>query len=265
MRVIVNSWKIDSLSHACITNIFFSYTIIQRLSGDRRGFHRPGHNVPQHGGPREPPGGGAALRRRLLRVLPLRLRGLPGHPLRPLQPPILQGVLHLRHRRLHLRQRRGGPPELHDLRAAADGQAEEPRHRAGPHRPEPEHGHLHPQLACHGRAGPRSGPGLVQDLPGAAMEGVLADGLHADVPGQPGGPHRVARVGRGLCPRHAVLRRVQEHRPGLSHHREGQLARLPRLAQRFGGVAFYGRKLYCRTVVASGHRRAVHCRTVISI
>ncbi|KAK6121146.1 hypothetical protein DH2020_045134 [Rehmannia glutinosa] len=83
----------------------------------------------------EPPGRGPPRRLRPIGLLPMQHGRVPGHTLRPLPPPILPRVRHLRHHRLHLRQRRRRPPELQDLHAAATAPPEGHHHGPGPKGP----------------------------------------------------------------------------------------------------------------------------------
>ncbi|CAI0627131.1 unnamed protein product [Linum tenue] len=108
--------------------------------------HSEGHDVREHGGANEAPGGGAPLQLRPLRVLSVQLQGLPRHPLPPLHAPVLPRLRHLRHRRLHLRGRRRRPPGMQRIRQEATAETEGHRHRTGPLGSQREHGHRHPSL-----------------------------------------------------------------------------------------------------------------------
>ncbi|KAK6155845.1 hypothetical protein DH2020_010093 [Rehmannia glutinosa] len=80
--------------------------------------------------------------------------------------------------------------------------------------------------------------GSVRTRTWAAMEGVLEDGVHADVFGFVGAPSGVARVGWQFCPEHFVLWRVQEYGSGSNTSRRVRWRgyRLLQVRRRQGGL-----------------------------
>uniref|UniRef100_A0A453APR1 Pectinesterase inhibitor domain-containing protein n=1 Tax=Aegilops tauschii subsp. strangulata TaxID=200361 RepID=A0A453APR1_AEGTS len=200
---------------------------LRHASGDRDGVPGAGPDGGERGGAGQAPGGGATGERRPVRLLPLQLRGVPGHALRALAPPVLPRLRRLRHRRFRLRRRRRRAPELQPLRAPPGPRPEERLHRAGTRGPQPEHRHRRAGLQdrCRRRPCPRAGQLLL--LPRPALEDLLPDRVHAVQDGEPGAPARVARVERHLRARHALLRRVHEPGPRRQHVGEGGLAGLP--------------------------------------
>lgn len=141
--------------------------------------HCSWHHLPQHGRTSKPPSSSSPIGLRSLRLLPLRLRGISRHSLRPFPKTILQRMLHLRHSRLHLRQRSRGTPKLHDLREKTNVRSAMRGNSARPIGPKSEHRNLNPQLESDGHGRPPTGAKLGENLPGEAMEGVLPDGLLA--------------------------------------------------------------------------------------
>ncbi|KAG6429546.1 hypothetical protein SASPL_107598 [Salvia splendens] len=166
-----------------------SFAVVDSTRNHR--IHSPGHHLPQHGGPTERAGGGAPVGLGSVGVLRVRIRGVSGHSVRPRAAPILQIVLHLRHHRLHLRQRGRSLPELHHLRAEATVGPGQCGNSPGPGRPVPEHGHIHPQLADHARARSQTRGGLVQDLSGPTVAAVFPHRHHEEL-------HRRLRGAGGL-------------------------------------------------------------------
>ncbi|KAJ6852732.1 putative pectinesterase [Iris pallida] len=166
------------------------YLSLCHCSHRRQRVPRTGHHDRERRGPQQAPGGGAAQQLRPLRVLPLQLRGLPGHALRPLPAPVLPRLRRLRHRRLRVRQRGGRAPEVQPLRPEARRRPEEHLHRAGEGGPEPDHGDIDAAVQDSGRGGPPPGGVGVQVVPREAVEEVLEDGGHAVEdrgPDRPGG------------------------------------------------------------------------------
>ncbi|KAK4792430.1 hypothetical protein SAY86_022865 [Trapa natans] len=136
------------------------------------------------------------------------------------------------------------------VRPQAHGDAEEHRDRPEPQGPEPEHRHIDPCMPDPRRLGP-SPVGRLPDIPGQALEALLPDRVHAIVHRRPRQPLRMARVECHFCPRHAILRRVQELRPWRGSRPKGQLARLQ--SDKFGdrGQQIHHRPVYIRIVVVT--------------
>ncbi|CAL9099731.1 unnamed protein product [Musa textilis] len=226
----------------------------RHLRGDGDGVYNEGHHDTELGRAGEAPGGGAARGGRPRGGLPLQRHRLPGHSVRALAAAVLPGMRHLRHRRLHLRQRGGGAAELQPVGTEADGHAEEHHHGAEPQGPQPEHRNLHPRVPGGGGRGPGAGEGQLLHLPRPAVEAVLQGGVHDVVHGGSHPPSWVAGVERHLRTGHALLRGVHELRTGGCGGEAGDMARVPGDHAAGGGEQVHGGAVHLRLLMAAFDR-----------
>ncbi|ONM38330.1 Pectinesterase, partial [Zea mays] len=173
-------------------------------------------------------GGGAAGVGGQRGVRGVQVPGRAGHAVRPLGPPLLQGLLHPRVRGLHLRQRAvavRGLPRARDRAGLRGADGAEPAEHAG------GHGVLVRQLP---------GDGVRRALPGPRLGHLLPRRLRLHPHGRHHRPQRVVQLGRPQPRADGVLRAVQVHGPGRdlcrpggvvarAHRRRGQALHLAQL------------------------------------
>lgn len=180
------------------------------FSGSRRQVHSKRHNLWELSWAQQTPSGGSKEWRWPLSLLPMQLRCLPRHSLRPLPPSILPRMRHLRHRRLHLWQRRSGLPKLQPLRTQAQPKPEKPVHCTRQRRPKPEHWNFDLELQGRGCCGFNPSKVIVQDLLGSPLEKLFQDRLSQVLHGGFDRPSWVVGVGWQFRIGYSVLWGVPE-------------------------------------------------------
>lgn len=160
----------------CSNNIlrWLKLSTIMSFSRDWwRWFHSSGNHIPKQGWPAKRSGGCRPISIGFLCLLCLRIRRVPRHPPCPSAAPILQNVLHLRHNRLHIRQRGRGIPKLHHLRKKAPLGPSQRDHGPRQDRPISKHRHFDPRFPGHGCTRLCPGVSLLQYVLGAAVAKVF--------------------------------------------------------------------------------------------
>lgn len=138
-----------------------------------RWFYSSGNHIPKQGWPAKRSGCRRSIRIGFLCLLCLRIWRVPRHSLGPSAAPILQNVLHLRHNRLHIRQRGRGIPKLHHLRKKAPMGPSQRDHGPRQGRPKSKHRHFDPGFPGHGWTRLCPGVPLLQYVLGPAVATVF--------------------------------------------------------------------------------------------